>query len=98
VATKDGGTVVLASDALHFYEEVERDRPFAILADLPGMYRAYDTLAQLAAQPRTHLVAGHDPLVRTRFTRFTGVGAEAGVTTGASATEVTDLTRPRRNP
>ena len=98
VATKDGGTVVLASDALHFYEEVERDRPFAILADLPGMYRAYDTLAQLAAQPRTHLVAGHDPLVRTRFTRFTGVGAEAGVTTGASAAEVTDLTKPRRNP
>jgi glyoxylase-like metal-dependent hydrolase (beta-lactamase superfamily II) len=95
VATKDGGTVVLASDALHFYEEVERDRPFAVLADLPGMYRAYDTLAQLAAQPRTHLVAGHDPLVRTRFTRFT---AETGVTTGASATEVTDLTRPRRNP
>jgi len=95
VATKDGGTIVLASDALHFYEEVERDRPFAVLADLPGMYRAYDTLAQLAAQPRTHLVAGHDPLVRTRFTRFT---AEAGVTTGASATEVTDLTRPRRNP
>ena len=67
VTTSDGGTVVLASDALHFYEEVERDRPFAVLADLPGMYRAYDTLAQLAAQPRTHLVAGHDPLVSERF-------------------------------
>ncbi len=61
VTTPDGGTAVLASDALHFYEEVERDRPFAILADLPAMYRAYDTLAQLAAQPGTHLVAGHDP-------------------------------------
>ena len=61
------GTVVLASDALHFYEEVERDRPFAIVADLPGMYRAYDVLADLASQPDTWLVAGHDPLVRTRF-------------------------------
>jgi glyoxylase-like metal-dependent hydrolase (beta-lactamase superfamily II) len=61
------GTVVLASDALHFYEEVERDRPFAILADLPGMYRAYDLLADLASQPNTWLVAGHDPEVRTRF-------------------------------
>jgi glyoxylase-like metal-dependent hydrolase (beta-lactamase superfamily II) len=61
------GTVVLASDALHFYEEVERDRPFAIVADLPAMYLGYDTLAQLAAQPNTRLVAGHDPLVRTRF-------------------------------
>jgi glyoxylase-like metal-dependent hydrolase (beta-lactamase superfamily II) len=88
VATRDGGTVVLASDALHFYEEVERDRPFAILADLPAMYRAYDTLAQLATQPGTSLVAGHDPLVRTRFTGYgrAGVPGEA---------EVTDLTSPR---
>ena len=89
--TTPAGTTVLASDALHFYEEVERDRPFAILADLPAMYRAYDTLAQLAAQPNTRLVAGHDPLVRARF-------AEYGAAGGAGAPpeiEVTDLTRPR---
>jgi glyoxylase-like metal-dependent hydrolase (beta-lactamase superfamily II) len=61
------GTVLLASDAVHFYEEVERDRPFAIVADLPAMYRAYDLLAGLAAQPGTRLVAGHDPQVRSRF-------------------------------
>jgi glyoxylase-like metal-dependent hydrolase (beta-lactamase superfamily II) len=61
------GTVLLASDAVHFYEEVERDRPFAIVADLPAMYGAYDLLAGLASQPGTRLVAGHDPLVRTRF-------------------------------
>jgi glyoxylase-like metal-dependent hydrolase (beta-lactamase superfamily II) len=82
VATADG-TVILASDALHFYEEVERDRPFAIVADLPAMYRAYDTLAQLAAQPGTHLVAGHDPLVRTRFAAH------------PSSPDATDLTAPR---
>jgi glyoxylase-like metal-dependent hydrolase (beta-lactamase superfamily II) len=101
VATSDGGTAVLASDALHFYEEVERDRPFAILADLPAMYRAYDTLTQLATQPGTHLVAGHDPQVRTRFARYAQaatVGAEtsaASVTSAASELEVTDLTRAR---
>jgi glyoxylase-like metal-dependent hydrolase (beta-lactamase superfamily II) len=61
------GPVVLASDAVHFYEEVERDRPFAIVSDVPAMYRAYDLLAGLAAQPGGRLVAGHDPLVRTRF-------------------------------
>jgi hypothetical protein len=93
VATPEGGTAVLASDALHFYEEVERDRPFAVLADLPGMYRAYDTLAQLATQPRTHLVAGHDPLVRARFTRH---AQETGGTDPATPVEVTDLTRPTR--
>jgi glyoxylase-like metal-dependent hydrolase (beta-lactamase superfamily II) len=94
VATREGGTAVLASDALHFYEEVERDRPFAIVADLPAMYRAYDTLAQLAARPGTHLVAGHDPLVRTRFARHVrpGVTSVAGT---SGETEVTDLTSPR---
>ena len=76
------GTVVLASDALHFYEEVERDRPFAILADLPGMYQAYDLLAALAAEPDTWLVAGHDPAVRDRFAPHPADPA------------VTDLTRP----
>ena len=104
VATPEGGTAVLASDALHFYEEVERDRPFAILANLPAMYRAYDTLAQLATQPGTHLVAGHDPLVRSRFAPYdagppAAVGAETGVTIGAPAAtgvKVTDLTRPTR--
>ena len=96
VATPERGTAVLASDALHFYEEVERDRPFAILADLPAMYRAYDTLAQLATQPGTHLVAGHDPLVRARFAPYA-----AGPAVGASAAtgiRVTDLTRPRPTP
>lgn len=96
VATPDGGpgstsTVVLASDALHFYEEVERDWPFAILADLPAMYRAYDTLAQLAKQPGTRLVAGHDPLVRTRFARHAVTGVPGEV-------EVTDLTGPPTRP
>jgi glyoxylase-like metal-dependent hydrolase (beta-lactamase superfamily II) len=91
VATPEGGTAVLASDALHFYEEVEKDRPFAILADLPAMYRAYDTLAQLATQPGTHLVAGHDPEVRSRFARY----APPGMTRATSEIEVTDLTSPQ---
>ncbi len=93
----DGGTAVLASDALHFYEEVERDRPFAIIADLPAMYRAYDTLAQLASQPGTHLVAGHDPAVRDRFAGY-APASQAGQAAAAGeggAVQVTDLTRPR---
>ena len=63
---------MLASDALHFYAEAERDRPFAIVADLPAMYRAYDLLNELAGQPGTHLVAGHDPLVSERFAAAPG--------------------------
>lgn len=91
----DGGTVVLASDALHFYEEVERDRPFAILADLPAMYRAYDTLAQLASQPDTHLVAGHDPAVRDRFAGYAAARpAGQAEAAGGGVAAVTDLSRP----
>jgi glyoxylase-like metal-dependent hydrolase (beta-lactamase superfamily II) len=68
VTIDDGkGMVVLASDALHHYEEVEQDRPYAILSDLPAMYRGYDLLAELSAAPGARLVAGHDPEVRARF-------------------------------
>ncbi|MGP4014746.1 N-acyl homoserine lactonase family protein [Saccharopolyspora sp. 5N708] len=63
----DGGTVVLASDAVHYYEEVELDRPFLVVADLEAMYRGFDELAALAAEPGTVLLPGHDPLVLERF-------------------------------
>jgi glyoxylase-like metal-dependent hydrolase (beta-lactamase superfamily II) len=69
VSVDDGaGQVILASDALHHYEEVDQDRPYAILSDLPAMYQAYDLLAEMAAAPGARLVAGHDPEVRARFT------------------------------
>lgn len=68
----DHGEVVLASDALHFYEELDRDRPFAVVCDLDEMYRGYDTLRELAARPGTDIVAGHDPLVLQRFAPIDG--------------------------
>ena len=79
----EAGTVILASDALHHYEEIDQDRPYAVLADLPAMYRAYDLLAELAAGPGARLVAGHDPEVRARFAAHPAHPA------------VTDLGRPR---
>jgi glyoxylase-like metal-dependent hydrolase (beta-lactamase superfamily II) len=66
--TTEGGIVVLASDALHLYEELERDRPYWAFHDLEGMYRGYELLRTLAARPGTSLVAGHDPAVMTRYT------------------------------
>jgi glyoxylase-like metal-dependent hydrolase (beta-lactamase superfamily II) len=61
------GTAVLASDAIHSYEEFERDRPFGIVSDVAGMYRAFDRIAEISAEPDTAVVAGHDPAVMTRF-------------------------------
>jgi len=68
------GPVVLASDALHYYEELELDRPFDVIADLGEVYQAFDTLRELAEKPGAVLVAGHDPAV---VERFPSVGGEA---------------------
>ena len=73
-----GGAVVLASDALHFYEELERDRPFGVIADLAEMYEAYDTLRELSA-PGTHLVPGHDAEVMSRYPRVEGSARDFAV-------------------
>ena len=58
--------VVLASDAVHLYEELEKDRPFSVLVDLAGMYRAFDLLREREAQGAV-VVPGHDPDVTSRF-------------------------------
>ncbi len=61
-----GQRIVLASDALHFYEEVEQDRPFAVVSDLEEMFQAFDTMRGMVDDGAV-LVAGHDPKVTTRF-------------------------------
>ena len=60
------GNVVLASDASHFYENIESDNPFAILHCLPDMFGAFDRIRELA-DSSDHIVPGHDPLVAKRF-------------------------------
>jgi glyoxylase-like metal-dependent hydrolase (beta-lactamase superfamily II) len=67
VAATRTGRVVLASDAVHYYEELERDRPFAIVASLADMYAAYDLINEMGQDAGTRIVAGHDPLVAERF-------------------------------
>jgi glyoxylase-like metal-dependent hydrolase (beta-lactamase superfamily II) len=61
------GTVLLTSDAAHYYEELDRDRPFSTVTDVPGMYAAFDTIRSIARDPSVTVVAGHDPLVTGRF-------------------------------
>lgn len=60
------GVVVLASDATHYYENFEADRPFAVADSVSGMYSAFDRLYELADSPRD-IVPGHDPLVLQRY-------------------------------
>jgi glyoxylase-like metal-dependent hydrolase (beta-lactamase superfamily II) len=63
--------LVLASDSSHFYENIDNDRPFAIVDHLPSMYRAFDTAKALASDPRL-VVPGHDPEVLVRFPAVEG--------------------------
>lgn len=70
--------LVLASDAIHYYEELDTDRPFAIFHDLAGMYRGYDRLREYAAEGAA-IAPGHDPLVMALFPRVDGDAAEIAV-------------------
>ena len=60
------GWVVLASDASHFYENMERCMPFPIVHDMAAMLEGYGRLRRHASSPR-HVVPGHDPLVMRRY-------------------------------
>jgi glyoxylase-like metal-dependent hydrolase (beta-lactamase superfamily II) len=62
-----GGPVLLASDAVHYYDELEHGWPFAIFVDLEAMVAGYDVVRRLAAEHGAPVVAGHDPLVMERF-------------------------------
>jgi glyoxylase-like metal-dependent hydrolase (beta-lactamase superfamily II) len=54
------GWVVLASDALHYYEEYERGIPFAVAFNLSDMIAAHDRIRELA-DGDDHVLPAHDP-------------------------------------
>jgi glyoxylase-like metal-dependent hydrolase (beta-lactamase superfamily II) len=60
------GWVVLASDATHYFANMEQRRPFPILCDVGKVLDGYDRLKALADSPE-HIVPGHDPLVRQLY-------------------------------
>jgi glyoxylase-like metal-dependent hydrolase (beta-lactamase superfamily II) len=60
------GTVVLTSDASHFYRNVETRQPVQIITNLPEMLAGFETIHMLAGAERL-IVAGHDPAVAERF-------------------------------
>ena len=61
----ENGSVVLASDALHFYENYERRRPVQVTLDFLRALEAFDSIEALAGG--NLVVAGHDPADCSRF-------------------------------
>lgn len=63
------GPVILAADAAHFHEELERDMLFQSMADLPTSYRALDLLRSADAAA---IITGHDAGELERFESIEG--------------------------
>ena len=60
------GWLVLASDASHYYANMNEHRPFPIVANVSQMVDGWRKLRKLTYKPQ-HVVPGHDPLVMQRY-------------------------------
>ncbi len=65
VNTKEGA-VILASDNMYLYENLEKHVPIAQTLDAASNLRAQDRMKQLAAKPSL-IIPGHDPAEFERF-------------------------------
>jgi glyoxylase-like metal-dependent hydrolase (beta-lactamase superfamily II) len=70
------GWVVLASDAAHFYANMDIPNPYPVVYSVDDMLRGFTTVGSLA-DSAAHIIPGHDPLVMERYpalsSAFTGV-------------------------
>lgn len=70
------GPVVLASDAAHYYETFELEKPFIIVADMEDMLKGYARIQTLAGDKK-RVIPGHDPLVFKHYPPMTAASAGA---------------------
>jgi glyoxylase-like metal-dependent hydrolase (beta-lactamase superfamily II) len=64
--------VVLASDASHFWENLETGRPFPFIYDLRATREGFRRLTELAGGDNGRVIPGHDSLVLRRFPAVAG--------------------------
>ena len=60
------GWVMMASDAAHFYANMEEGRPYPVVFNTAEMLEGFATLRRLASSA-DHIIPGHDPLVLARY-------------------------------
>jgi glyoxylase-like metal-dependent hydrolase (beta-lactamase superfamily II) len=60
------GAVVLASDASHYYANMERGLPYPVTYNVAEVMEGYRRAYALASSP-DHVIPGHDPLVLARY-------------------------------
>ena len=66
---------MLASDARHYYANMQQQNPFLIYFDLGQMVQGW-RLAKALAGDESRIVPGHDPLVRMRYPEHPGSDGE----------------------
>ena len=66
------GPVVLASDAAHFWANLERETPYPVVADVAQYLESLRALRKLAPS-MDHIIPGHDPGVLARFPAAAGL-------------------------
>jgi glyoxylase-like metal-dependent hydrolase (beta-lactamase superfamily II) len=76
----ESGPLILASDAAHFYEQLEHEWPFFAYTSLEEMRAALRFILGLAAETGATIIPGHDGRTRDRFPAAPGrAGAIATV-------------------
>ena len=72
------GSVVLASDAAHYYANMRKKNPFPLVYNVGDMVQGWQTVASLA-EDETCIVPGHDPAVADLFPMMKLKGVDAFV-------------------
>src|ERR1700730_16821768 len=80
------GYVVLASDSSHYYENIQKNRPFVAVVNIAVTLDSFRKVERLADWPR-HIIPGHDPLVMTRYPAASSSLKDIGVRLDVDPTE-----------
>lgn len=66
------GNLILASDAAHFYEQIEHEWPFFAFTNLDEMRAALSFIRSLSAEKDATIIPGHDGRTRQKYSSAPG--------------------------
>ena len=78
----NSGPLIVASDAIHLAEQVEKDWPFFAHTDLEEMRAALVFARNLAAETKAAIIPGHDPIIAATYPALAGPAAAVATVLG----------------
>ena len=70
------GPLVLASDASHYFANMQRQNPFPVVYDVGAIASGWKRALALAGGDESLVIPGHDPMLRSRFPALPGSDGE----------------------